>query len=225
MAYRFNPPPGWPSPPVGWIPSPDWRPDPAWPPAPPGWEFYVDEGSILDGFIADPNNARTARPWYKKKRYLIPSAVLGLVALFSAIPDRTPGPIAVADGSVPNSHETTASKAVPEATGTPSGRASAKSGGSKARKAKKKAAQKGRAASPSARAVASKPKRTPKPKKTATPKCDPNYSQACVPIASDVDCGGGSGNGPKFFFGIAKVIGADIYDLDRDGDGYACEPT
>ncbi|WP_431606782.1 hypothetical protein [Mycolicibacterium neoaurum] len=26
--------------------------------------------------------------------------------------------------------------------------------------------------------------------------CDPNYSGACVPIASDVDCAGGSGNGP-----------------------------
>ena len=27
-------------------------------------------------------------------------------------------------------------------------------------------------------------------------KCDPNYS-GCVPVASDVDCAGGSGNGPK----------------------------
>jgi resuscitation-promoting factor RpfB len=29
-----------------------------------------------------------------------------------------------------------------------------------------------------------------------TQQCDPNYSGACVPIASDVDCAGGSGNGP-----------------------------
>jgi hypothetical protein len=53
--------------------------------------------------------------------------------------------------------------------------------------------------------------------------CDPNYSGACVPIASDVDCAGGSGNGPAYVKGPVKVIGSDIYDLDRDGDGYGCE--
>jgi uncharacterized protein YabE (DUF348 family) len=30
----------------------------------------------------------------------------------------------------------------------------------------------------------------------AEPSCDPNYGGACVPIASDVDCARGSGNGP-----------------------------
>lgn len=54
--------------------------------------------------------------------------------------------------------------------------------------------------------------------------CDSNYADACVPIASDVDCAGGSGNGPAYFDGIARVVGSDIYDLDRDHDGYACEP-
>lgn len=29
-----------------------------------------------------------------------------------------------------------------------------------------------------------------------SPRCDPNYSGACVPVASDVDGAGGSGNGP-----------------------------
>lgn len=53
--------------------------------------------------------------------------------------------------------------------------------------------------------------------------CDPNYSGGCVPIASDVDCGGGSGNGPAYFYGTATVVGTDIYGLDRDGDGIACE--
>ena len=52
--------------------------------------------------------------------------------------------------------------------------------------------------------------------------CDPNYS-GCVPIASDVDCAGGSGNGPAYVQGPVSVIGADIYGLDRDGDGVACE--
>lgn len=52
--------------------------------------------------------------------------------------------------------------------------------------------------------------------------CDPNYS-GCVPIASDVDCGGGSGNGPAYVYGSVRVIGSDIYDLDSDSDGYGCE--
>lgn len=53
--------------------------------------------------------------------------------------------------------------------------------------------------------------------------CDRNYSGACVPIASDVDCAGGSGNGPAYVGGPVKVVGSDIYGLDRDGDGFGCE--
>ncbi|GAB2578284.1 hypothetical protein Aab01nite_09930 [Paractinoplanes abujensis] len=56
----------------------------------------------------------------------------------------------------------------------------------------------------------------------AESECDPNYS-GCVPIASDVDCAGGSGNGPAYVKGPVDVIGDDIYDLDRDGDGVACD--
>ncbi|WP_327038001.1 G5 domain-containing protein [Micromonospora maris] len=55
------------------------------------------------------------------------------------------------------------------------------------------------------------------------PRCDPNYAGACVPIASDVDCAGGSGNGPAYVEGPVRVIGNDIYDLDRDGDGIGCD--
>jgi hypothetical protein len=57
----------------------------------------------------------------------------------------------------------------------------------------------------------------------AASRCDPNYSGACVPIASDVDCAGGSGNGPAYVRGPVRVVGSDIYDLDRDGDGVACD--
>jgi resuscitation-promoting factor RpfB len=60
---------------------------------------------------------------------------------------------------------------------------------------------------------------TPAP---STSNCDSNYS-GCVPIASDVDCAGGSGNGPAYVAGPVRVIGSDIYGLDRDGDGVACE--
>lgn len=61
---------------------------------------------------------------------------------------------------------------------------------------------------------------TPPP--AARSSCDPNYS-GCVPIASDVDCAGGSGNGPAYVAGPIRVVGSDIYGLDRDGDGIACE--
>ncbi|MGR0158586.1 hypothetical protein [Paenarthrobacter nitroguajacolicus] len=54
--------------------------------------------------------------------------------------------------------------------------------------------------------------------------CDPNYAGACVPIASDVDCAGGSGNGPAYVRGPVTVIGTDIYQLDgNDNDGIGCE--
>lgn len=58
--------------------------------------------------------------------------------------------------------------------------------------------------------------------KVGTKECDPNYSD-CVPIASDVDCAGGGGNGPAYVHGPVRVIGRDIYDLDRDGDGIGCD--
>jgi Ni/Co efflux regulator RcnB len=54
-------------------------------------------------------------------------------------------------------------------------------------------------------------------------RCDSNYSGACVPIASDVDCAGGSGNGPRYVAGPVYVVGSDVYDLDTDGDGVGCD--
>lgn len=61
-----------------------------------------------------------------------------------------------------------------------------------------------------------------KPKPTPS-HCDPNYSGDCVPISSDVDCAGGSGNGPTYVSGPVYVTGSDIYGLDGDGDGVGCE--
>lgn len=53
--------------------------------------------------------------------------------------------------------------------------------------------------------------------------CDTNYADACVPVASDVDCAGGSGDGPAYVQGPVRIVGSDPYDLDRDGDGIACD--
>jgi hypothetical protein len=69
----------------------------------------------------------------------------------------------------------------------------------------------------------------PPPPTTAAPVapagngCDPNYT-GCVPVDSDVDCSGGSGNGPSYTDGPVTIIGTDIYDLDgNDNDGIGCE--
>ena len=86
---------------------------------------------------------------------------------------------------------------------------------------------------PSATSIPATPAPTPVPApttvvKAATPvpvtqsNCNRNYS-GCVPIASDVDCMGGSGNGPAYVRGPVTVIGSDIYRLDSDNDGIACE--
>lgn len=66
--------------------------------------------------------------------------------------------------------------------------------------------------------------RAPKPAPDAAASgCDPNYS-GCVPIASDVDCEGGNGNGPAYVKGPVRVIGKDIYRLDVGGEpGIGCE--
>jgi micrococcal nuclease len=52
--------------------------------------------------------------------------------------------------------------------------------------------------------------------------CHPSYTGACVPIVSDVDCKGGSGNGPEYV-GRVNVVGPDDYDLDNDDDGIGCD--
>lgn len=60
------------------------------------------------------------------------------------------------------------------------------------------------------------------PRPAPAKSCDPNYSP-CVPIAYDVDCAGGSGNGPAYVEGPVRVTGRDIYGLDYDNDGWGCE--
>ena len=54
------------------------------------------------------------------------------------------------------------------------------------------------------------------------PLCDSNYSGQCVPVTSDVDCAGGSGDGPAYLTGTVTVIGSDHYGLDRNHDGIGC---
>ena len=58
-------------------------------------------------------------------------------------------------------------------------------------------------------------------------RCSSNYG-GCVPDVSDldgadVDCPG-QGDGPYYAEGEVVVLGPDLYGLDTDGDGVACEP-
>jgi hypothetical protein len=45
----------------------------------------------------------------------------------------------------------------------------------------------------------------------------------CLPPGPDVDCAGGSGDGPRYVEGPVQVTGSDPYGLDSDGDGIGCE--
>lgn len=55
----------------------------------------------------------------------------------------------------------------------------------------------------------------------AAQSCTPGYSP-CIPPGPDVDCAGGSGDGPRYT-GRVQVTGSDPYGLDRDGDGVGCD--
>ncbi|MEM9562245.1 MAG: hypothetical protein AAGA93_06500 [Actinomycetota bacterium] len=59
-------------------------------------------------------------------------------------------------------------------------------------------------------------------------RCDSNYS-GCVPDVDglpggDVDCAG-QGDGPWYVDEEVVVLGVDRYELDPDGDGFACTPV
>lgn len=96
-----------------------------------------------------------------------------------------------------------------------------------AQEAAAKTAQEQAAAEAAQQAAAAAAAKAPTPVQPAVPAapsgCDPNYSGPCVPIASDVDCAGGSGNGPAYVRGPVTVVGTDIYGLDSNGDGVGCE--
>ena len=67
------------------------------------------------------------------------------------------------------------------------------------------------------------PPPAPEPEPAPANNCHPSYTGACVPAdVSDVDCAGGSGNGPAYV-GRVTVVGPDVYGLDRDNDGIGCE--
>jgi hypothetical protein len=94
LAYRLNPPPGWPPVPDGFVPPPGWQPDSSWPPAPPGWQLWVQDDTQASSTL--PTAPRLApgvhyytadRPASGTNGFAIASFVLGLLggALLSVI--------------------------------------------------------------------------------------------------------------------------------------------
>lgn len=86
LAYRLNPPPGWPPVPDGFVPPPGWRPDPAWPPAPPGWQLWVQDDTEASSTlpVAPPlgpglYHYTADRPAPGTNGFAIASFVLGLL--------------------------------------------------------------------------------------------------------------------------------------------------
>ena len=148
------------------------------------------------------NQNNTNRKWYKKKRYVIPLAGLGSIILLAIFSDPSTTPTSQLQSENQNVEVETAPDQKVEIPAELN-------------------------IENQEREPYQTPYKTPyetpylTPKKT-TSECDPNYS-GCVPIASDVDCAGGSGNGPAYVQGPVYVTGSDIYGLDRDGDGVACE--
>jgi beta-lactam-binding protein with PASTA domain len=45
----------------------------------------------------------------------------------------------------------------------------------------------------------------------------------CILPGPDVDCLGGTGDGPRYVSGPVRVTGSDPYGLDGDGNGVGCE--
>ena len=86
LAYRLNPPPGWPPVPEGFVPPPGWQPDPSWPPLPPGWQLWVQDDTEASGTLpvvppATPGLYRYAAdgPVPGTNGFAIASFVLGLL--------------------------------------------------------------------------------------------------------------------------------------------------
>jgi hypothetical protein len=57
---QFNAPPGWPTPPTGWVPDAQWRPDPSWPAAPVGWPWWKSDAPTAFDPYATPQGAPAA---------------------------------------------------------------------------------------------------------------------------------------------------------------------
>jgi hypothetical protein len=195
-------------PPAGWHQAGDGRWYPPMPP-PPEWEStHAYEPAHAATPSGRPGAVEKFRRWPRWARIGAPvaAALIALIALGAVVgdPDENPDEVAVADDSATTSTErpsTTAERVTTTTTTAPPTTTTT--------------------ALPTTTTTAPPPPPDPEPPPPPPSDCHPSYDP-CVPVASDVDCAGGEGNGPSYVSGPVSVIGADVYDLDRDGDGVGC---
>ncbi len=154
------------------------------------------------------------RKWYTKKRYIIPAGIVAFFIFIAAVSDPSPANQPLS-GTPPTTIEIKETSEVDQVEGTDDSLPSP---------SREVETTEPKTTTP---APASIPTPTPTPVPTPvapkpTNNCDPNYS-GCVPIASDVDCASGNGDGPAYVNGPIYVTGFDKYQLDRDKDGIACD--
>jgi hypothetical protein len=151
-------------------------------------------------------------------------AVLLLIGTCSNQDDSTPSESAALEGAVPGSVDDDEDAAEDTAEARAARREAKRRREARERRARERRirarrARERRQAAQEAAAATPEPTPTPEPE----PTCNTNYEGACLkPDSPDYDCAGGSGDGPDYT-GLVRVVGIDEYDLDRDGDGIACD--
>lgn len=167
-------------------------------------------------------------PRWRRPQLLVPAAVgfLALVGIAAAV---TPPPDTQVVAGSSSSSTTTPTTAVTEPTTTEPPTTAAPTTEPPTTEAPTTTAAPTTTRPPTTKPPTTKRPITAAPATTAAIKplvgsgCDPNYTGACVPVASDVDCAGGTGNGPAYVQGPVQVVGSDPYRLDADNDGLGCE--
>jgi hypothetical protein len=172
------------------------------------------------------------RPWYRKKRYVIPLGLLILVLIlptFDSDPVETEEVLTIDREQAAEVVTETVTEVVTEAITEEVTEVVTERPTDELNRLRRIARERRQTINQLRRRirslrdqVAAAPAPAPAPAPEPAQDCDPNYDP-CVPIASDVDCLGGSGNGPEYVAGPVTVIGSDVYNLDGNNDGVGCE--
>ncbi len=80
----FNPPPGWPKPPDGWVPPRGWTPDPAWPDPPDGWQLWLSADVDAESTTGDERQDSAHKPGPAVADVTAPADIDGRVAFLEA---------------------------------------------------------------------------------------------------------------------------------------------
>lgn len=97
----FNPPPGWPQPPAGWVPPPGWKPDPSWPELPDGWQLWLPDDSAEPALPPAPNPAVAEGPFPREEEEREPEVAEPVAHVSDpAAPASSPPSVVAEDTSV-----------------------------------------------------------------------------------------------------------------------------